>query len=203
MYLPKVALGLFVVFIIAHHLFQESFTGCNDISMRYDRKSNPDVLGTAFFPLWIRNLLAVHLVQMYWLFLLYFTYKLNKMTFVSLLVYFALWYPGYIIVETAKSYFDPSCHVKGNGISGHFFYFAWALSTVFNFRNILPTSFLPTFLVMGCLMFIQGFMTIHYGYHSYRQCFLGAMVGLLFSWVCERLVILIEKNLSNNNRLLS
>lgn len=149
----------------------------------YDRKSNPDVTGTAWIPHKLRVILVERAVQLYWtVFLAWSLYR--KQHGSSRILYFALWFPGIAFIEWATRLTpDMACSSRavGNGISGHYFYFAWSLSSLVLFQKSLPTPFWPTFLVMGMLYAMQGSLTWIYGYHSLRQCVIGAAFGIFFA----------------------
>jgi hypothetical protein len=102
-------------------------------------------------------------------------------------LYYVLWFPGIMILEYAKhSSGDFACSSRANGLSGHFFYFAWALSTLILLRDRLRLLAKPYYLerffaFLVVVFLVQGYFTLFYGYHSLRQALLGALFGTLWA----------------------
>lgn len=155
----------------------------------WSRKDNPDTRGTSLLGRKGRIIIVETAVQLLWLLVLVRTRDWR------LLPYFVLWFPGLWAVEWAKvnQVWDVHCSVTretGNGVSGHFFYFAWALSSAIKLWDVLPWNPQWVFGTM-CIVFAwQGSLTWLYGYHSLRQCMFGASLGIIWALVtwtlCEK-----------------
>jgi hypothetical protein len=177
-------LTLVIVALLAGYISPSLFGSCGNSP--YNRFSNPDAQETAWISYSQRRTLVEVLPQFYWLLVFAVSAKRDGLgaNLLLLAMYFALWYPGKMLVHLAKaSTTDYQCTVRlsGNGISGHFFYFAWALASIVQLRSRLPTPFKPTIAVAATLFTIQGIYTWVYGYHSPQQMCLGAGLGLIFA----------------------
>jgi hypothetical protein len=175
-----------------------SFGQCSTSTWRYNRSSNPDVLGSSLVPYTVRILVVERAVQVYWVLVVLVTRQW------WLLAYFTLWYPALLFVEWLKMQtFDRACGslsnpAAGNGLSGHFFYFAWAFSTLHLIPQ-LPTPRTATAILMASLFGWQGFLTWHYGYHSLRQCCLGATLGFMWAALSWEIVYRIRASVSSTS----
>ena len=146
------------------------------------RDSNPDWRGEAPVPHWLRRMLSERLVQLCWLLLLARMWSGASPQLPSAVAQMLLWFPGILFIEWAKLLFDPLCaSASGNGISGHYFYYSWALRSL----QLLQGPRSPLFLLYVPVFCLEGFFTFYYGYHSLRQCILGAALGSLYASACN------------------
>lgn len=142
---------------------------------QWRRSDNPDARGTSWVPYAWRVAAVETAVQVYWAAVLVWTRS------AWLALHFGLWFPALAVVEWVKRRTaDRACHTLGNGVSGHFFYFAWALTTARVVPRTLGLSRNALTGVLGAAFAVQGALTWWFGYHSLRQCALGAVAG--FAW---------------------
>ena len=202
-FLVQIAACLAIVGIASQFSLGELFSRCR--WSNFTHATNPDVHGSAMVSYFYRRLLAEVVPQFLWVFSILEKLMAKKFWEAILLsLYFGLWFPGIMIVHYLKrSSSDIECSAKGgNGISGHFFYFAWALATLLLQHERLSLSRfriafgLSYFLVIFSL---QGYFTLLYGYHSFRQCLLGAVCGLLWAAASWELVRIIQQKMEEKH----
>ena len=150
-----------------------------------------DVQKTSLVSYQTRRLLVERVPQLFWVLVLILkaarTTWQKPRSLLAATLYFALWFPGILLVEALKvrsSDMHCSTRLAGNGISGHFFYFAWALASMILLQREIPTPVVPSFAILASLFAVQGYYTWAFGYHSLQQIFLGAGFGLLFASIC-------------------
>jgi hypothetical protein len=171
---------------------RETFNECKWHS--YERLSNPDINRTALFPLQYRRILAEFVPQLFWASCLVWSVWSRRLTTALLqLLYFASWLPGLTVVEYLKvATSDMACHyAHANGVSGHYYYFGWGMSSLFLLEHSLPPWLvLPGYVLFASVFAFQGWFTVYYGYHSLRQCALGAVAGIAWAALSFELIAL-------------
>ncbi len=177
-------IGILAVASLAMTLWAgETFAECR--WHPYERVRNPDIDGTALVPLAYRRIAAELLPQLFWVLCLAWNVWSRRVGVALLqLLYFAAWLPGLTLVEYLKAVTgDMACHpLKANGISGHFYYFGWGVSTLFLLEHSLPLPLvLPGYLLLFSVYVFQGCFTVLHGYHSLRQCAFGAIAGMAWA----------------------
>ena len=160
----------------------------------YERLQNPDTNGTALVPLQYRRTASELVPQLFWTLCLLWSVWSGHLTMALLqLLYFAAWLPGLSLVEYLKAVTgDMACHhAHANGISGHFYYFGWGVSSLFLLEHSLPPALVaPGYVLFSAVYTFQGYFTLMYGYHSLRQCALGAVAGIAWAAVSFELLAL-------------
>jgi len=186
-FLINSAIVLVLIGFVSHFLLGEVFSGCN--WSRFSHRSNPDRDGAALVSYTFRRVLAEGLPQILWVGFLFEKLYLRKyFEALWMAMYLVLWFPGLLLVRWLKrSSGDAACSSRSNGVSGHFFYFAWALATLLLQKDRLtllapnPRRIMAAFVFFFVVFGVQGYFTLIYGYHSFRQCLLGALCGVIWA----------------------
>eukprot|EP00164_Ancoracysta_twista_P012605 GFYU01019838.1.p1 GENE.GFYU01019838.1~~GFYU01019838.1.p1 ORF type:complete len:231 (-),score=60.30 GFYU01019838.1:78-770(-) len=165
----------------------------------YQRSSNPDSDNTAPLSRGVRDFLAFHMVRFFLIGILginvltwsHDSYVRVRMFAVQASAY-VVYFPSIFMVEYAKTLLsDQECSRKPNGISGHSFYFVWAILTAHYFAGVVRAGrekgsvMAACASVMSMLVLLcvgqQAVVTYVYGYHSLQQMFFGSILGVVHS----------------------
>eukprot|EP01119_Soliformovum_irregulare_P000392 TRINITY_DN1026_c0_g1_i1.p1 TRINITY_DN1026_c0_g1~~TRINITY_DN1026_c0_g1_i1.p1 ORF type:complete len:256 (-),score=51.97 TRINITY_DN1026_c0_g1_i1:590-1357(-) len=167
----------------------------------YLRGSNPDATETAIISLKARNFLFFTVIQIILglLAMKHFLHaKDRSVSFLMWATLFVLYIPGYTLMTFLKSIsWDYACNEKPNGISGHAFYVAWAMLSIYYLVG--SNKRLPAFNYFGVrwldrmedwvqpvsttILSMGLYFTYIYGYHSPQQMFLGGLLGIFWGLV--------------------